>query len=88
MSKKSNKNYKKPTSVPIGVVRINVFSDGGINVMGFPSRLDAALEIMDQAKNTVVKYFISQAKENRLNDSNVVDSGNIIVPKKGIVKLS
>jgi len=43
---------------------------------------------MDRAKNTVVKYFVQQAKENRLNDQNVIDGGNIIVPKKGLLKIN
>jgi hypothetical protein len=74
--------------LPLFQVRINVFNNGDINVMGFPNSLDVALNTMDQAKNTVVKYFIQQAKENRLNDRNVVDGGNIIVPKKGLLKLN
>jgi len=87
MGKKSNKkNYKTPAA-PLFQVRITALSDGSINVMGFPKNLDMALKIMDEGKNTVVKYFIQQAKENRLNDRNVVDDGNIIVPKKGLLKL-
>lgn len=73
--------------MPLFAVRINVFNNGDINVMGFPNNLDMALQTMDQAKNTVVKYFIQQAKENRLNDQNVIDGGNIIIPKKGLLKL-
>lgn len=56
--------------------------------MGFPNSLDAALNIMDAGKNVLVRHFIQQAKENRLNDQNVIDGGNIIVPKKGLVKLN
>lgn len=88
MSKKSNKKKFETPPLLLFEVRINVFNNGDINVMGFPNSLDVALNIMDQAKNTVVKYFIQQAKENRLNDRNVVDGGNIIVPKKGLVKLN
>ena len=88
MGKKSNKKFKKSPPVPLFAVRINVFNDGSINVMGFPTRLDAALQVMDMAKNTMVKHFIQQAKENRLNDQNVIDGGNIIVPKKGLLKIN
>lgn len=88
MSKKGNKKLKKPAPVPLFVVRINVFNNGDINVTGFPSSLDMALDTMDRAKNAIVKYFLQQAKKNRLNDQNVVDGGNIIVPKKGLVKLN
>lgn len=88
MGKKGNKKKYKTPPAPLFQVRITVLSDGGINVMGFPKDLNAALSIMDQGKNTVVKWFIQQAKENRLNNRNVVDGGNIIVPKKGIVKLN
>lgn len=88
MGKKSNKKKSNTPPAPLFQVRITGLSDGSINVMGFPNDLNMALSIMDQAKNTVVKYFIQHAKENRLNDRNVVDGGNIIVPKKGIVKLN
>ncbi len=87
MGKKSNKKQYKAPPAPLFQVRITALSDGSINVMGFPKDLNAALSIMDQGKNTVVQYFIQQAKENRLNDRNVVDGGNIIVPKKGLLKL-
>lgn len=83
MSKKGN---KKARPVPLFAVRINVFNNGDINVMGFPNNLDMALGTMDRAKNTVVKYFIEKAKEGRLSDQNTVDGGNIIVPQKGILE--
>jgi len=43
MGKKSNKKFKKSPPMPLFAVRINVFNDGSINVMGFPNGLDAAL---------------------------------------------
>jgi len=70
--------------MPLYSIRINFFSDGSLNVNGFPNSLDMALSSMDQAKNTVIKYFIKAAKENRLNDQNIVDGGNIVVPKRTI----
>jgi len=87
MGKKSNKKKSNtpPLPVPLFQIRINVMNNGAINVQGFPKNLDMALKTMDEGKNAVVKWFIQQAKENRLNDHNIVDGGNIIVPKKGLL---
>lgn len=89
ISKKSNKKKSNtpPMPVPLFQIRINVMNNGAINVQGFPKNLDLALNAIDQGKNAVVKWFIQQAKENRLNNYNIVDGENIIVPKKGLLKL-
>ena len=87
MSKKINKKkFKKPAPVPVCQIRINFLSNGSVNVQGFPNNLDMALNLIDQAKNIVVKWFIQKAKENRLNDKNTVDAGNIVVPKGVLIK--
>lgn len=87
MGKKSNKKKSNtpPLPVPLFQIRINVMNNGAINVQGFPKNLDMALKTMDEGKNAVVKWFIQQAKENRFNNYNIVDGGNIIVPKKGLL---
>ena len=79
-----NKKQKKVLPAPLMQVRVNLLSDGSINVMGFPNDHTAASEILEKAMRVVNQYFIELAKKGQLDDFNCKKEG-ILVPDKRII---
>ena len=69
-------------------VTINVMKDGRIGVGGFPTNFMQASQIMHAAHDSVMNYFIEQAKAGKLDDKGTVIESKIIQPKKPILKLN
>lgn len=90
MSQKQAKRDRKQSVIPTPVysVTISFMSDNTVSVNGFPRSLDVATDILDQGKRVLVNYFVNAAKDGKLDDKNVVDGGNILVPDKKLVSLS
>jgi len=57
-------------------VKIVVFRNGDVNVQGFPTDLDAALDIFHTAEKAVVAHFLKAATG---------DVPQVIVPEKRII---
>lgn len=83
---KKKKVNNKPIGPAPGIhVRINVMTDGSINVNGFPKDHEMTSEIFEKAQRVVNKYFIELAKQGKLDDFNRVKTSNILMPNKRIV---
>ena len=76
-----NKPIEKPVvPTPIVQIRITLMSDGAMNVNGFPTGLNAALAIMQDATAAIVKHFVEGAKEGKLDETNSFEQGRILTP--------
>lgn len=57
---------------PIFQCRITAMSNGSVSVAGFPSNLNAAMEIMSAATRAIAAHFITEAKAGNLDDDNTI----------------
>jgi hypothetical protein len=83
----SEKQTKIKRRLPVAQIIINVMQDGSMNVGGFPSGLDDAITILDNARRIITYHFIDAAKNGKLNDRNVIEKSSIITPKNNIIKM-
>ena len=80
----SGKGQKQALPAPVMQIRINLLSNGDINVQGFPNDHTAASEIFEKALRVVNQYFIELAKQGQLDELNRKKDG-ILIPDKRIV---
>jgi len=80
-----NKPVEKPVlPTPIVQIRITLLSDGALNVNGFPTRLDAALAIMNDAQAAIIAHFVRGAKEGKLDENNAFEDKRILTPSNKV----
>ena len=53
---------------PVHEVKIQIFADDHIEVLGFPSNYNAAMDLMTAGMRRVANYFMAMAKEGKLDD--------------------
>lgn len=71
---------KPVVPTPIVQIRITLMSDGALNVNGFPTKLETALAIMQDAIAAIVKHFVDGAKEGKLDETNTFEQSRILTP--------
>lgn len=49
-------------------VRIQVFPDGRVEVIGFPDNFMVAMDVLQAAEKRVALFFIASAKDGRVDD--------------------
>lgn len=80
MSEKKAKEQRKLNNTPQQTVSIDLFSDGHVEVRGFPVQYPMAMEVMVAGVKRVSQYFVMSAKAGMLNDNMVVEKPRIIQP--------
>jgi hypothetical protein len=65
-------------------LKIVQFADGYVEARNIPASLDMAKGMLHAADRAICAMFIRLAKENRLNEHNVIDGGRVVVPKPGL----
>lgn len=65
---------------PVVQVKIILLSNGSLHVGGFPTRLDSALAIMQDATIAIINHFMKGAREGRLDENNSFEKGKILTP--------
>ncbi len=71
---------KPVVPTPIVQIRITLLSNGALNVNGFPTKLETALAIMQDATAAIVKHFVEGAKEGKLGEDNSFEQSRILTP--------
>jgi hypothetical protein len=61
-------NELRQTQKPIHEVKIQIFADNHIEVMGFPTNYHAAMSLMAAGLRRVGNYFLAMAKDGKLDD--------------------
>ena len=75
------KKIKNKHGDVIAKMEIVQFADGYCEVRSIPASFDMAMGMLSVAISTVCGMFIGLAKENKLNDQNVIDGSRIVVAK-------
>ncbi len=75
---------KKDHGDMICKMEIVQFNDGYLEVRGIPASFDMAKNMLIGADQTICNMFIQCAKENKLNDQNVIDGSRIVVAKPNV----
>ena len=83
--KNAVKELRKGPAKPIHEIKIQIFMDNHIEVMGFPSNYNAAMDIMTAGLRRVANYFLSLAKEGLLDDKMNIKKNRIIQNQKPIL---
>lgn len=85
MNKSINESAEKPVvPTPVVQIKITLMSDGAMNVNGFPTELEIALAIMQDAIAAIVKHFVEEAKEGKLDHDNSFMEDKILTPGNGV----
>jgi len=72
-------------SKPVHEIKIQIFADNRIEVMGFPSSYHDAMNIMTAGLRRVANYFISMANEGKLDEKLSIKQNAIIQAKPNII---
>ena len=81
----NGRKAKELRRTPIMKVEIHVMRDGRVEVMGFPSNFNDAMQIMKAGLHRVANHFIQMAKDGKLDDKLTIEQSKIVTPNKSIV---
>lgn len=84
MSEKRAKEQRRVNNQPNIVIRIEVYKDGRVEVMGFPFNFNAAMEVMTAGMKRLTSYFVGMAKEGKLDDNLTIEQSRIVKPNMAV----
>jgi len=70
---------------PVYEIKIQIFQDNRIEVLGFPANYHAAKDLMTAGLRRVANYFVSISKEGQLDEKLSIKQNLIIQNQKPIV---
>lgn len=74
-------NELRQTAKPIREIKIQIFADNRVEVMGIPNNYHAAMDVMMGGMRRVANHFLAIAKDGKLDDKLNITK-NPIVPIK------
>lgn len=75
---------KKGHGAAVFMIEITQFEDGYVELRGgIPTSFDVAIGMLFAGIRVVCNMFLRCAKENKLNDQNVIDGSRIVTVKPG-----
>jgi hypothetical protein len=78
-------NELRQTPKPIHEIKIQIFADNHIEVMGFPTNYHAAMNLMTAGLRRVANYFLAMAKDGKLDDKMNIKKSPITETKTPIL---
>ena len=85
MNKIKNQIKELHQPKPVHEIKIQIFADNRIEVMGFPNNYHAAMDLMNAGLRRVMNHFVFLAKEGKLDDKLNIKKSNIIQNQKPIL---
>ena len=83
--KKAKELRKENKNKITRIITIQVFEDGRVEVLGFPSNYHAAMSIMQAGIRRMGAYFIEEARKDKVDDKLNLIQSKIIQPDKNLV---
>jgi len=71
------KELRDPTK-PVHEVRIQIYADSRVEVMGFPSNYHVAMDLMTAGLRRVANYFMAMEAEGKLDEKKNIKQNSII----------
>jgi len=75
----------RSNSKPVYEIKIQIFKDNRIEVLGFPANYHVAMDLMTAGLRRVANYFMNMATEDKLDDKMNIKQNLIIQNQKPIV---
>jgi len=81
---KVKKRIKEPrqTQKPVYEIKIQIFADNRIEVIGFPTNYHAAMDLMTAGMRRTSNYFLAMAKDGKLDDKMNIKKNGIVPAKR------